>query len=209
MFDEYDESTAIAKAAEDASMIPTNQWFLTLDADGVHCSSDFYLRLTGDGAKMLRDQIGLTSIHPTPHTIEPTPAGIYPAEDAFLSGPVFSEYFSKYHGTGYVEFRNPFDDYIEWTVNVPTAQNYILTFRYSLKDTISRPLELIANDSLRTDSLDFPITSYWSIWETVSYTLALNAGDNTIRLTAIGSSGPNIDELEVDHWRNINCFIKG
>lgn len=32
MFDEYDEGTAIAKAAEDNSMIPKNQWFLTLDA---------------------------------------------------------------------------------------------------------------------------------------------------------------------------------
>ncbi|MCI0363490.1 MAG: glycoside hydrolase family 71/99-like protein, partial [Phycisphaerales bacterium] len=39
MFDEYDEGTAIAKAAEDSSMIPTNQYFLTLDADGTHMSS--------------------------------------------------------------------------------------------------------------------------------------------------------------------------
>ena len=198
MFDEYDESTAIAKAAEDASMIPTNQWFLTLDADGIHCSSDFYLRLTGDGAKMFKDQIGLTSTHPTPHTIEPTPPGIYPAEDASFNGPTFSEYFANYHGTGYVEFNNPFNDYIEWAVNVPTAEDYMLTFRYSLKDTISRPLELKVNGSVKKDSLDFLITSYWSIWKTITYTLTLNAGDNTIRLTAIGSSGPNIDELVVN-----------
>ncbi len=67
MFDEYDEATAIAKAAEDVSMIPTDQYFLTLDADGVHCSSDFYLRLTADGAKMIKGEIELSSIHPTPH----------------------------------------------------------------------------------------------------------------------------------------------
>lgn len=41
MFDEYDEGTAIAKMAENSSMIPTNQYFLTLDADGVSVSSDF------------------------------------------------------------------------------------------------------------------------------------------------------------------------
>ena len=72
MFDEYDEGTAIAKAAEDVSMIPTNQYFLTLDADGVHCSSDFYLRLTADGAKMMKGEIALTSTHPTPYVPGPT-----------------------------------------------------------------------------------------------------------------------------------------
>jgi hypothetical protein len=67
MFDEYDEGTAIAKAAENASMIPNNHWFLTLDADGVVCSSDFYLRLVGDGAKMIKGIIPLTTTHPTIH----------------------------------------------------------------------------------------------------------------------------------------------
>ncbi|MET3875945.1 hypothetical protein [Chitinophaga sp. OAE865] len=69
MFDEYDEATAIAKAAEDASMIPTNQYFLTLDADGVHVSSDFYLRLVGDAAKMIKGQTPLVWAHPTPHVV--------------------------------------------------------------------------------------------------------------------------------------------
>lgn len=67
MFDEFDEGTAIAKAAENASMIPTNQYFLTLDADGVPCSADFYLRLTGDGAKMIKGTIPFTWNHPTAH----------------------------------------------------------------------------------------------------------------------------------------------
>jgi hypothetical protein len=67
MFDEYDEGTAIAKAAEDITMIPTNQYFLTLDADGVHCTSDFYLRLSGDITKMLKGQLPKTSTHPTAH----------------------------------------------------------------------------------------------------------------------------------------------
>lgn len=69
MFDEYDEATAIAKAAEDSSSIPSDQYFLTLDADGVKCSSDFYLRLTRDAAKMIRGTIPLTAQHPTPHIL--------------------------------------------------------------------------------------------------------------------------------------------
>ncbi len=67
MFDEYDEGTAIAKAAENNSQIPTDQYFLTLDADGVEVSSDFYLRLTRDAAKLLKRQIPLVEEHPTAH----------------------------------------------------------------------------------------------------------------------------------------------
>lgn len=67
MFDEFDEGTAIAKAAENASMVPGDQYFLTLDADGVECSADFYLRLTGDGARMIKGLAPLEATHPTPH----------------------------------------------------------------------------------------------------------------------------------------------
>ncbi|MCU0857481.1 MAG: DNRLRE domain-containing protein [Pontiellaceae bacterium] len=68
MFDEYDEGTAIAKAAENSQMIPSNQYFLTLDADGTACSSDFYLRLTKDGGNMIKNRGTLQWTHPTTHT---------------------------------------------------------------------------------------------------------------------------------------------
>jgi hypothetical protein len=54
MFDEYDEGTAIMKAATDWSMIPTDQYFLTLSTDGIWVSSDFYLRLAGAASDMLK-----------------------------------------------------------------------------------------------------------------------------------------------------------
>ena len=54
MFDEYDEGTAIAKAAEDSSMIPTDQYFLTLSTDGTYISSDFYLRPAGKATRMIK-----------------------------------------------------------------------------------------------------------------------------------------------------------
>jgi len=69
MFDEYDEGTAIAKAAESQAMRPTDQYFYSLDADGVHVSSDFYLRLVNDGARMMKSQIPLQETHPTKHVL--------------------------------------------------------------------------------------------------------------------------------------------
>jgi hypothetical protein len=66
MFDEYNEGNQIAKTAEDASMAPAGGVFVTLDEDGTACSSDYYLRLTGDGGKMFRGEIPLTAVRPTP-----------------------------------------------------------------------------------------------------------------------------------------------
>jgi hypothetical protein len=67
MFDEYNEGNQIAPTAEDASMSPTGtSQFFTLDEDGVHCSSDYYLRLTDDGGRMLKHQIPLTLKRFTP-----------------------------------------------------------------------------------------------------------------------------------------------
>ncbi|HMI59268.1 MAG TPA: hypothetical protein VK518_00125 [Puia sp.] len=71
MFDEMNEATGILNCAEDAGSIPAGKYFLTLDADGTHVSSDFYLRLVSDGGKMIKGQIALTSTHPTPHVLTP------------------------------------------------------------------------------------------------------------------------------------------
>lgn len=65
MFDEYNEGNQIAPTAENVSAIPTGTSFLALDEDGVACSADYYMRLTGDGGKMLKGQTALTSIRPT------------------------------------------------------------------------------------------------------------------------------------------------
>ncbi|MBW8687026.1 lectin [Chitinophaga rhizophila] len=66
MFDEYNEGNQIAKTAENSSQIPAGSGFRTLDEDGVACSADYYLRLTGDGGRMLKGQIALTAVRPTP-----------------------------------------------------------------------------------------------------------------------------------------------
>jgi hypothetical protein len=68
MFDEVQEATQIFKVAENSDQVPAGKYFLTLNADGTACSSDFYLRLTRDGGKMIKGQIGYTTTHPTSHT---------------------------------------------------------------------------------------------------------------------------------------------
>ncbi|MFD5724939.1 MULTISPECIES: glycoside hydrolase family 71/99-like protein [unclassified Streptomyces] len=66
MFDEYNEANQIGKTAETAAAVPAGSGILALDEDGTACSADYYLRLTGDGGRMLKGQIGLTAQRPTP-----------------------------------------------------------------------------------------------------------------------------------------------
>jgi hypothetical protein len=77
MFDELNEATSIFKCAEDASQIPAGKYFLTLDADGTHVSSDFYLRETGDGGKMFKGLIPYTATCPTPFTVSTSGVTFY------------------------------------------------------------------------------------------------------------------------------------
>jgi hypothetical protein len=66
MYDEFNEGNQIAKTAPTAADVPAGSGFLPLDEDGTACSSDYYLRLTGDGDKMLKGQTPLTAVRPTP-----------------------------------------------------------------------------------------------------------------------------------------------
>jgi hypothetical protein len=65
MFDEYNEGNQIAKTAETQAFVPAGSGMLSLDEDGTACSADYYMRLAGDGGRMLKGQIALTSVRPT------------------------------------------------------------------------------------------------------------------------------------------------
>ncbi|MHC4988470.1 MAG: cadherin domain-containing protein, partial [Planctomycetota bacterium] len=129
-------------------------------------------------------------------TVYTTP-DIYQAEDATMVGPEFGDSTAGWTGTGYADFKNNSGDYIEWTVTVASDGVYDLSFRYAL-DSGDRPLEIQVNGQVVDSSQSFPATGGWSIWDmTAPLSVTLNAGANTVRATAIGSGGGNIDNLAV------------
>jgi hypothetical protein len=75
MFDEYNEGNQIAKTAETAASVPAGSGIRALDEDGTFCSADYYLRITGDGGRMLKGLLGLTAVRPTPPTVTSQPGG--------------------------------------------------------------------------------------------------------------------------------------
>jgi glucose/arabinose dehydrogenase/N-acetylneuraminic acid mutarotase len=121
---------------------------------------------------------------------------IYQAETALLSGAVVLS--GKNSNGGYIDFQNATGDFVEWTIEVDTAGEYDLTWRYSNGGGSSnRPLQFNVNGTTIAPNLGFPRTSSWSAWGLVTQSVTLQPGVNTIRLTATGSSGANFDYLEV------------
>jgi hypothetical protein len=75
MFDEFNEGNQIAKTAETAAFVPAGSGIRALDEDGTACSADYYLRITGDGGRMLKGQLALTAVRPTPPMAGTPPTG--------------------------------------------------------------------------------------------------------------------------------------
>jgi hypothetical protein len=124
---------------------------------------------------------------------------IYEAEDATVVGPVIKSNNLGYTGTGYADYQNASGDYVEWTVTMASGGDFDIAFRYALSDADGRPLEIQVNDQVIDASLSFPDTGGWSTWGmTAPLSVTLNAGDNTVRATAIGASGGNLDHLLID-----------
>ncbi|HBG28633.1 MAG: hypothetical protein A2Y10_00055 [Planctomycetes bacterium GWF2_41_51] len=124
--------------------------------------------------------------------------GLYEAEDATISGATTSSLYNGFTGTGFVDYLNNNNDYIEWTVDVDATGTYNLEFRYALASG-NRPLKIEVNGQEIESNLSFPATGSLTAWNVVSTPATLNKGDNSniVRATAIGSSGANIDHLSV------------
>ncbi|WP_146153666.1 PQQ-dependent sugar dehydrogenase [Adhaeribacter arboris] len=127
---------------------------------------------------------------------EAVSSALLEAENAVVSGVQVSNDHAGYTGTGFANYLQESNDYIEWTVSVPTAGTYNLSFRYALVGS-SRHLRLQVNNANLASELEFPETGQWTSWSNKEINISLTAGSNTIRLTATGTSGPNLDHLVV------------
>ncbi len=123
-------------------------------------------------------------------------SGTLEAENAVLQGAFVATSQTGYTGAGFADYANATGDYIQWTVTANTAGSAYLKFRYANGGTTNRPLELRVNGAVVSGpGLPFAPSGGWSTWVNQTVTVGLNAGSNTIRLSTIGTHGPNVDHL--------------
>lgn len=124
-------------------------------------------------------------------TSTPVSGNIFQAESASLSNASVAKTFSGYTGSGYVVYGGS-GGWIQWTINVPTAGNYSLVFRYSNATSNSLPASVSVNGTVIKANLTFKSTG-----STTQTSNNMPAGTVTIRLTAGSSGGSNIDYLQL------------
>jgi poly(3-hydroxybutyrate) depolymerase len=101
-----------------------------------------------------------------------------------------------YSGTGFANGNNAVGAGVDWSVNASASGVYQLEWRFANGST-SRPGSVKINGTT-VSTVDFPSTGVWTSWTTVTTTVNLNAGWNSIRLEATTSAGlANIDSLAV------------
>lgn len=120
------------------------------------------------------------------------------AEQALLSGAVVAKNHPGYSGTGFADFINASNDFIEWTVNINVPGTYNLGFTFANGGTADRPLQ-ISHNGTNIKLVSFSPTGAWNSWSTTNVYggVFFTNGIHKIRATVTGASGPNIDLLSL------------
>ncbi|MDP5170740.1 MAG: carbohydrate-binding protein [Bacteroidia bacterium] len=87
-------------------------------------------------------------------------------------------------------------DYLNYKISVPTAGTYTLDLRVAAVGTSTKTID-IQSDGNTIQTVSFPATGGWQTWSTVSTTIPLNAGCQTLTLL-MNSTGLNINWLDLD-----------
>jgi len=125
------------------------------------------------------------------------PCALLQAESAVFSGAIVTSMHADFTGTGYVQFQNASDDFIEWTVPAAETGAFTLHFRYANGSVDDRPLRITIDGDEVSSAFSCPTTGSWdhAAWVTLNATLTV--GDHLVRATAIGHGGANIDALSI------------
>jgi Chondroitinase B/Carbohydrate binding module (family 6) len=121
----------------------------------------------------------------------------YEAESGTCDGTIDADH-TGFSGTGFCNTTNAVGASVQWTVGVAATGTATLAIRYANGTTTNRPMDIAVNGTVVAAGTAFNSTGSWDTWQTRTLTIPVNAGSDTIRLTATTSNGaPNIDYIEI------------
>ena len=127
---------------------------------------------------------------------------IIEAEDGYYAGGFLSYSHPGFQGRGFIDYTNSSEDFLEWKFSTQWSGKHALFFHYANGSTADRPLALSVDNNEVEAELGFPPSGKgqldWTVWvDTEPVVLSLDTGIHTVRITAIGKSGSNLDYLRV------------
>ena len=100
-------------------------------------------------------------------------------------------------GNGGINFNNPDGETATWTVTPCRSGHYYIVFGYAVAQGADRPMSVSVNGAVVDGFLSFPATGSWTTYSEVKVPARLDAGSNTIQLSSIGFSGPDLDYMAI------------
>jgi len=132
----------------------------------------------------------------TPPTTPPPATTRFEAEAGTLSaGGTVDSNHAGFTGTGFANPANAVGAFVDIPVTAKTTGTKTLNIVYSDGTTVARPATISVNGTSR-GTVNFPVTANWDTWSTVSLSVPMTAGANTVRIagtTAVGAA--NIDSV--------------
>ncbi|CAD7032253.1 hypothetical protein REJC140_03028 [Pseudorhizobium endolithicum] len=151
------------------------------------------LRLEAESAVRGNLGTGTTTDEPSAVSLDTAATGDIPNADA-ASGDAYLDFsgVGSNHNIGSGQ-------YVEWTFDVAEGGYYDLAFGYAFfsNGATNRPMRLDVNGQVWDRIFDFASTGANTTYSEATTRVLLEAGVNTVRLTANGFSGPNLDYLEI------------
>ena len=129
--------------------------------------------------------------------------GIQDATMAVIHGPNLAVHKATAGGRDSIlDYIHPYDDSAEWTFKSCSGGHYNIHFGYALgcdmqKTACDRPMKVEVNGKTVDGFASFPGTGSWSTIAEISVPARLVTGTNTVKLTAIGYSGPDVNYCAV------------
>jgi hypothetical protein len=124
----------------------------------------------------------------------------YEAEDAQTNARIDLN-VPAYRGTGYVDDLIYPGRYIDFTITVPSQEQYTIGMRYTAARGQTEKLGVVVNGT-RVGQVSLPTTNYsWLDWTTTAHTLWLAAGENHLRYEYNPNAGDtgwsNLDYIDL------------
>jgi rhamnogalacturonan endolyase len=120
------------------------------------------------------------------------------AAPATCAGAIESNH-AGYSGSGFCNGDNAVGAATQFTVTAAEAGTATIAVRYANGATDNRSTDVLVNGAVAHSGAGFDPTGAWTTWGTKTFTVPVNAGANTIRLsptTAVGLA--NIDYLDLE-----------
>jgi GH15 family glucan-1,4-alpha-glucosidase len=122
----------------------------------------------------------------------------YEAESATRYNVTTNTNHPGYTGTGFVDGYGEVNDYVQFSITVPSTQDYTLRLRFS-NNTGNYNKRAIYVDNTFISNAYFPDIGNWDTWSTSDVGTTLTAGSHTIKVSVNNSSDGyiNLDNLAV------------